>query len=483
MDTNPSSFDAHPSQWVRLRTLINLRWLAVTGQIVAVVVAELFLNLQLRLDLCITVIGLAVALNIASLVIHPVTKRLNPRDALLALFFDLSQLTFLLYLTGGLNNPFAVLILAPTVISATVLSLGATMFMGLVTLGVVTLLIFVNIPLVTHDGRELTMPPLLIYGMWTSLTISVAFLSGYTRRVSTESRSMAEALTATQLALERERKLTALGGVVAAAAHELGTPLATIKLVSGELAEELRDDPVLLEDVELIRSQTERCRTILAEMGRSGKEDLHVRHAPILAVVQEAAEPHQDRGIRIVIRVDGALPDENVTDQPTIPRHPEIVHGLRNLVQNAVDFARETVWIDVDWTPDEIQFVVGDDGRGFPADMMDRIGDPFMRRRDGPRETAPNRTEYQGMGLGLFIAKTLLERTGARLSFANGSERKGRIRKGTHEAPVELARATGALIEVRWARPALEVTKDATRGPLGQNKSVPTAARLSANWP
>ncbi|MEM9269111.1 MAG: ActS/PrrB/RegB family redox-sensitive histidine kinase [Pseudomonadota bacterium] len=468
-DTN---FDVNRSNWLRLRTLINLRWLAVAGQVVAIVVAELFLDLSLKLEFCFVLIGLSVALNIASMMLQPETARLSPQDTLLALFFDLMQLSLLLYLTGGLNNPFAVLILAPTVISAAALTLSATMFMGLMTLGVVTLLIFFHIPLMTHGGKELTMPPMLIYGMWTSLTVSVAFLSGYTRRVSTESRSMAEALTATQLALERERKLTALGGVVAAAAHELGTPLATIKLVSGELAEELRDNPNLLEDVELIRSQADRCRTILAEMGRSGKEDLHVRNAPILAVLEEAVEPHQDRGIQIILRVDGALPEEHVANQPIIPRHPEIVHGLRNLVQNAVDFARETVWVDIDWSPDGIQVVVGDDGKGFPPEMMGRIGDPFMRRRHGPRETGPNRAEYQGMGLGLCIAKTLLERTGAKLTFANGTGGPQARRQKAEDAPVEFARASGALIEVRWPRLDLEVGREATRGPLGHNQEV-----------
>lgn len=264
---------------------------------------------------------------------------------------------------------------------------------------------------------------------------------------------MSDALFATQMALSREQKLTDLGGVVAAAAHELGTPLATIKLVSTELAEELIDDPELHDDAVLIREQAERCRDILRSMGRAGKDDVHLRTAPLLAVLREAAEPHLDRGKMIYFDV---VPGEGGSDrQPTIYRYPELVHALRNLIQNAVDFAQTTVWVDAEWTDRSIIVRVTDDGRGYSPNVLNRIGDPFISTRSAERK------EYEGMGLGLFIAKTLLERTGAKLRFANGSE--------PYQKNAPVPRRSGAVVELRWHIGRLIAPET---GPLGENVPI-----------
>ncbi|NNU79209.1 ActS/PrrB/RegB family redox-sensitive histidine kinase [Halovulum dunhuangense] len=454
---------------VRLRTLIYLRWLAVLGQSVAVIIASQYLDIRLRLDLIAVLIGASAAFNIGATLIHPENKRLTQRDAMLTMLFDLGQLAALLYLTGGLNNPFAALILAQTIISATVLTLNATLFLGLVSLGVIGVLSVFYMPLVQSDGQALETPRLLITGSWAALSIAVVFLGVYARLVSTETYNMSEALTATQLALEREQKLTALGGVVAAAAHELGTPLATIMLVSSELADELEDRPELREDIELIREQARRCRSILSSMGRTGKDDLLLRHAPVAAVVEEAAEPHMARGKRVILRVRGAIGAEAAQDQPEIPRRSEVIHGVRNLVQNAVDFATSTVWIDIDWTDERLMLWVGDDGLGYPQDLLGRIGDPFLRRRGAGRMLdEAQRPDYAGMGLGLFIAKTLLERTGAKLTFANGIPASGA------QPDPEERRASGAIVEVVWERKDIEVRREDVRGALGENRPVAT---------
>jgi two-component system sensor histidine kinase RegB len=257
---------------------------------------------------------------------------------------------------------------------------------------------------------------------------------------------MSQALGATQMALAREQQLSALGGVVAAAAHELGTPLATIKLAASELVDELADRPQLKEDALLVRAQAERCSRILHEMAPHGRRDPLVRFAPISSVVDEAAAPHASRGIRIVARVGGAPGRARLEGggaaQPELARHPEIIQGLRNLIQNAVDFAASTVWIDLAWTDAELTVTIGDDGPGYPPDLIGRIGDPFVRRRAPPQAERPG---YDGMGLGLFIAKTLLERTGARLDFRNGMPQAG-------GGPPESARPTGAIVTVTWPR-------------------------------
>ena len=339
--------------------------------------------------------------------------------------------------------------------SATALSLRSTIVLCAVAIISVTLLAFFHLPLRTQSGEILEIPQLFIVGHWIALVIAVVFTTAYSRRVTSEIHLMSDALAATQMALAREQKLTDLGGVVAAAAHELGTPLATIKLASAELVHELRDQPDLREDAELIVQQTNRCRDILRDMGRAGKDDLHMRQAPLITVIESAAEPHMDRGKAVLITLDSA--DGPDSAQPAILRMPEIIHGLRNLVQNAVDFAETAVWIEARWTDETITVRILDDGQGFPQQFLGRLGDPFMARRR-PRKPDTTRPEYEGMGLGLFIAKTLLERSGAVLRFANGADEAG-----YH------SRQIGAVIEVRWPRRKIDARDGENAVSTGQN--------------
>jgi two-component system sensor histidine kinase RegB len=400
--TVPLFDESARGHWVRLRTLIVLRWVAVAGQLTAIETARHYYGIQLPVGLCYVAIGTAIVANLVAVLVYPENKRLSENETLLTLLFDISQLSFLLYLTGGLNNPFALMVLTPVTIAATALRLQSALIIG-----------------------------------------------------------GAAAVLATQLALAREQKLTDLGGVVAAAAHELGTPLATIKLTSSELMEELDDRPELREDAALIRDQADRCRDILRSMGRAGKEDLHMRQAPLTEVLREASEPHMARGKVIhqeERRGEGAEPQP-----PAILRRPEIIHGLRNLIQNAVDFARANVWIEAAWSADEISVRIVDDGPGFPPQVIGRIGDPFMRSRRSEQDRR-SRPEYEGMGLGLFIAKTLLERSGAELSFANGSDPFA-PRKGNDPR-------RGAIVEVVWPRRKIDAVHGETPVPLGQNRPL-----------
>jgi two-component system sensor histidine kinase RegB len=433
----PLAVDAR-SAWIRLRTLILLRWLAVLGQSTTVVFADAALGVRVPHTPCALVIGAAAAFNFVAMTLVAENRRLSEREAMLTLLFDICQLGALLYLTGGLGNPFALLIMAPVTISAAALTRRATIVLGIAAAAVISLLARFHVPLTLATGEEPEMPAVLAAGTWTALLIGTAVLAVFVRRVADETFSMSRALAATQMALAREQRLSALGGLVAAAAHELGTPLATIKLVSTELVGELAGHPDLQEDARLVRAQADRCSEILRSMRPS--EDTLVRYAPFASVAEEAAAPHAERGVRIVVRVDGAPIDPtNPSPQPLVSRSPEIIQGLRNLVQNAVDFARSTVWIDLDWTQSEIRAVIGDDGPGYPGELIGRIGDPFVR---GVR--SEERPGYDGMGLGLFIAKTLLERSGARLHFDNGTEQSG--------GPVDLASPPGAVVTVVWPR-------------------------------
>ena len=453
----PPTFALKPgdirSDWVRLRTLILLRWMAIGGQITAIAVAVLFYRIEVPTGLCFAVIGTSVIANLVSTFVYPASRRLSETEAMLTLMFDLSQLSLLVFLTGGLANPFVLLILAPVTISATALRLRTTVILGSFAIALTTFVAVNNVPLRYPDGTTLQIPQIFRFGFWLSIVVGIVFLSLYARRVATEIRSMSNALLATQMALAREQKLTDLGGVVAAAAHELGTPLATIKLISTEMMDELADRPDLLEEVRLIRDQADRCRDILRSMWRAGKDDLHLHRAPFEAVLKEAAEPHMNRGKLVQISVRPGI--GGGTAHPNILRRPELIHGVRNLIQNAVDFARARVWIDAEWNANTLTLRIVDDGPGFLPQIIGRIGDPFVRARaaDKPQTLRP---EYEGMGLGLFIAKTLLERTGADLSFANGSDPF----TATRHQPEKC----GAIVEVHWPRSAIVSGPDFVAG-------------------
>ena len=309
------------ANWLKLRTLVYLRWLALAGQIVAITVADQYLGFTLPLGFCYTVIAASILLNLTPMCFYPPNHRLREREASAVLLFDLCQLSLLLYACGGLTNPFAMLIWAPVIISAGVLGLASTAFLGVSAIVLITLVEAFHRPLVFNDGSVLTLPPIFVVGFWFAIVIGLVFLSIYSRRVAQEQRAMNNALAATQMALSREQKLTDLGGVVAAAAHELGTPLATIKLVSSELMEELKEDPDLYEDVKLIREQADRCRDILHSMGKAGKDDLQLRQAPLSAMLREAAEPHMARGKELIFNLNPAedIPEDEDDDrEPTV---------------------------------------------------------------------------------------------------------------------------------------------------------------------
>jgi len=447
--------------WIRLRTLILLRWWAIIGQMTALIVAQRALGIEIEISFCYMVIGASIVSNLTASLVFPATKRLNEAENLAMILFDLLQLGMLLYLTGGLNNPFSVLIVGPVVVSASSLSSRSTAFLGTVAIMIVTILALFHLDLRSEAGFVMQMPAIFLFGTWVAIVIGIVFLGVYSRWIVTEMHTMSGALQATQMALAREQKLTDLGGVVAAAAHELGTPLATIKLTSSELANDLPEGSEAQSDARLISSQADRCRDILRSMGRVGKDDLHMRSALFTAVVDEAAEPHAERGK--ILLFDNAPAESAAQVPPVILRQPEIIHGLRNLIQNAVDFAGARVWIEARWSASTITLRIMDDGPGYPVHLLGRIGDPKIPRR-ALGANGGRRPGYDGMGLGLFIAKTLLERSGAELSFANGSD--------SFHGNSALQERIGAMVEVTWSRAALEVEGPTASGGMGRNMPI-----------
>lgn len=460
-DTSSTIFKGNlRGNWVRLRTLTAIRWMAIFGQISAITVAIQWYDLQIELGLCYLIVGISIIGNLIATFVSPGNKRLLERENLLVFMFDLLQLSALLFVTGGLHNPFALLLLGPVSVSSSVLSVRSTTILGATAIASATFLMNYHYVLRDSRGWVLVVPDIFMFGTWVAIVIGVLFISIYTRRITQELNSMSDALQATQMALSREQKLTDLGGVVAAAAHELGTPLATIKLASAELMEDLEDRPELREDAELIRDQADRCRDILRSMGRAGKEDLHLKQAPLTTVIKDAAEPHGDRGIEICFE---ELPEEAGLPQPDILRKPEVIHGVRNLVQNAVDFAKTKIWVEIRWSETVISLRIIDDGPGFPSSVIGRIGDPFVRRRRTEKDRS-SRPEYEGMGLGLFIAKTLLERSGAELSFANGRDE--------FSYKTSKIERRGAIVEVIWPREEIDARRGPNALPTGLNQPI-----------
>ena len=421
---------------VRLRTLTVLRWLAVAGQTAAIALVHFGFGFPAPLGLCLGVIAVSAWLNLFVTLRFSPQRVLSEREAAAYIAFDIVQLCALLFLTGGLQNPFAALILAPVTIAASVLPLRLTILIGALAIAGISVLGLYHLPLPWRPGEVLELPRIFIAGSWVALSFSVAFFAAYARRIAQESEQMRSALAASQLILAREERLSALGGLAAAAAHELGTPLATIQVTATEMADDLKGQGTLEEDAKLLVSQARRCREILGRLSRRGDEGdaMHDRLG-VDTLMREAAEPFTDRprGPAVIFEMigDGA--------PPILRRRPELLYGLRNLIENATSFARSKVLIKARWTADKLDISIHDDGPGFSPEILTRLGEPYLSQRHRSRTAVGQKS---GLGLGFFIAKTLLERTGARLVFDNAPWDDG-------------SGATGAWIELSWPWSAL----------------------------
>ena len=412
---------------VRMRTLALIRWIAVAGQLVTLLAVRYEFGFTLPIGAALAVVGISALFNLWSWSRHPARSRLSNREATFSLAFDILQLSLLLFLVGGLQNPFSLLILAPVTIAATILSLTSTLALGLLSAVCITALGLWHLPLPWSDGAQLTLPVLYLVGLWLALVLSIGLLAAYNWSIAEEGRRMSDALSATQAALAREQRVSALGMLAASTAHQLGSPLGTIAVVAKEIARDLPPESPLAEDVTLLLSESERCREILAGLDRNRDETgSPFAKLPIAVLIEEAAAPHG--GGKVTLRYESGpaaqFPD---SPMPMVAHSPEILHGLRSIIQNAVQFARSRAIVAIHWTEDEIEVTIQDDGPGFPPHILSVIGEPYISTRQGTGEH---------MGLGLFIAQTLLERTGAVLSFGN-------LRRG-------------ASVTVRWRRAALE---------------------------
>ncbi len=427
---------------VRLRTLSNLRWMAVGGQSVTLFLVHFGLGYHLPLLRCAAAIAASAILNVVLAIAYPATHRLTNREATVQLAYDVLQLTALLYLTGGIENPFALMFLAPVVIAAATLNLGNTLILAGITFAAVSLIAVRHEPLPWPANDVFHLPPLYQGGIWASLVIGIGFTSIYAWRMASEAARMQAGLAATQLALAREHRLASLGALAAAAAHELGTPLGTIAVVSRELERSLPKDSPEIEDARLLRQEAERCRFILTRLARPEEGLLGgVDALPIGALLDEIADAQRGGEVQIMVSLaEGA--------EPKVWRTPELLHGLANFVANAADFARATVRLSATWNDSELRLLVEDDGPGFAPEILERLGEPYVTSRPGrfalgETELSPhggNLGEHEGMGLGFFIAKTLIEQTGGAVKARNLEKGGAQVRmiwpRGAIDGPV-----------------------------------------------
>ena len=401
----------HPRRYVRLDTILRLRWLAVLGQLAAIFIVAHGLEFDVPAVPCLAIVGLSALLNLALQIAFNPMQRLEPAYAAALLALNIVELAALLFFTGGWQNPFSFLFLAPVLISATALPVRLTIALGALAIACASVLVFFYLPLPWDADEPLVLPPIYLFGVWLSILLAIGVTSLYAFQVTQEARKLSDALAATELVLTREQHLTQLDGLAAAAAHELGTPLSTIFLISRELEQSVSADSPLAGDIKTLREQAQRCRDILAKITQLSATGAPFDRMPLSTLIEETVAPYRDFGVTIKVRIAVAG-----TSEPVGTRNPAILHGVGNILENAVDFARTTVEVNAWWNTETVEIVISDDGPGFAPDILKRIGEPYLSRR---RSIDEAQSEHGGLGLGVFIARTLLERTGAKVSFAN----------------------------------------------------------------
>jgi two-component system sensor histidine kinase RegB len=424
----------HPQRYVRLDTILRLRWLAVLGQLAAIFIVAQGLEFNLPIVPCLVIVSLSALVNLALQIAFNPMERMESVHAAALLALNIVELAALLYFTGGLQNPFSFLFLAPVLISATALPVRLTIALGLLAVVCASALGFLYLPLPWDAEEPLVLPPIYLLGVWLSIVLATVVTSLYAFQVTEESRKLSEALAATELVLAREQHLTQLDGLAAAAAHELGTPLSTIVLISRELERTLAGNSLVAGDIKTLREQSQRCRDILAKITQLSSTGAPFDHMKLSTLIEETVAPHRDFGVAIKVRIAVAA-----TREPVGTRNPAILYGVGNILENAVDFARSEVEVNAWWNADTVEIVVSDDGPGFAPEIIKRIGEPYLSRRPHADES---QSEHGGLGLGVFIARTLLERTGATVSFTN-----------------RIFPEHGAVVQIAWPRRRFEASE------------------------
>jgi two-component system sensor histidine kinase RegB len=428
-DTATADF-LHPRRHVRLDTILRLRWLATLGQLAAIFVVAQGLEFEFAVVPCLAIVGFSAMLNLALQMAFDPMQRLEPFHAATLLALNIAELAGLLYLTGGLQNPFSFLFLGPVLIAATALPTRMTIMLGIFAAGCAALLGYYHLPLPWNGDEPVALPTVYLVGVWLSILLAIGVTGLYTFQVTEEARKLSDALAAAELVLTREQHLSQLDGLAAAAAHELGTPLSTIFLIARELEKTAAGHSAIAGDLKTLREQAQRCREILGKITQLSASGAPFDRMPLSTLIEEIVAPHRDFGIDIKVRIAVAGVPE-----PVGMRNPAILYGVGNILENAVDFARDAVEVNAWWNAETVQIVISDDGPGIAPHMLKRIGEPYVSRRP----ISDDQGGHTGLGLGVFIARTLLERTGAKVAFRN-----------------KIFPDHGAVVQISWPRASFE---------------------------
>ena len=397
---------------LKLRTLIFFNWIAIIGQSLAVFVSYSIIEVDFNLVATLSLIFLLLLLNIFLTLRFPITKTLNFNEITFYLLFDLLQLISLLYLTGGLTNPFCILILVPIVISSTYLDLKRTILICTASIISLSILLFFYMPissnLINFNSDSFSREE--IFSIWGALIITLIFMSAYCYRTASESRKAGEALRETQMALSNEEKVSALMSLTAAAVHELGTPLSTISVVSKELVGNVKKNDVNYDDLQLIQTQVKRCADILKRL-RTTKfvrdSDEFLNEFTFTSLINEILEDYSNEKIEVSINADEIFSEKNIT----FSRVPEVIQSLSNIIDNAFKYAKNKIVINLKYAEKYIIVEIIDDGNGFSPEIYALLGEPYVRRSIDK--------EDKGLGLGLFISKNLLSKSYGDIEFLN----------------------------------------------------------------
>ena len=394
---------------------INLRWIAILGQLVTINLVFLVLNFKFNFVLANFIIFIGVLSNLHLFYVNQKTQ-LTDNVAFFFLLIDIVQLACLIYITGGIINPFSIFLIIPSIFSSSNLGFRSNLLLAIITILIIIFLAFFSYPLPFPVNEHFHVDKYYYYSIPIALIIALIFLNYFAWIFGVESRLRKEALNKMEEIMSKEHELLSLGGQAAAAAHSLGTPFSTIKIITADLSNQFKNNKEVMKDIELLASQIERCSQILKKLSLNPiiEDEFIDNDLSISDYINEIVKSFQD-----ITKKNFTLKYDKTSNLLKINKSLEIVYGLRNFIGNANKFARNEIFITVKSNDIFTEIVIEDDGEGYPSDVLNKIGEPYIK------SYKPSIKSKSGLGLGIFIGKTLLEKNYANILCRNSKTKSG----------------------------------------------------------